>query len=254
MKDLTFSNNDVRKFYDSQISEKFDNEYEFRRWHKDPQDRSDYFTIHESIARRIIGVKFADYFELGPGPGTWTTLFYRANPNAAFTLVDISKEMSNQYSLEMRTLPNVEYIVSDLLDFKESKKIDLFFSSRALEYIEDKKAAIKKISELMRPGAQGYIITKNPERGLKRRVDSRPLHQGQISFKELKQLLSENGFSHIEAYPSVVRMPAGRLFPSWARTLFGEMLYRHYANKKFSESMSWLSRITESYIVTFVKS
>lgn len=248
------SNKEVRAFYDTAIADKYEGDYEFRRWHKHPQDRSDYCTTHEAISRRIGGITFSDYLELGPGPGTWTTLFFRQHPDAQFTLIDISKEMAKQFELEMRQAPNVRYLVADILDVEIPETFDFFFSSRALEYVDDKSKAIAKIGTLMRQNARGLLITKNPERGLRRRVDTRPLHRGQIAYTELKQLLEKHGFSAIEAYPAVVRVPLGRFLPSGIRLALAEALHRRLIDRRFSETPRWLSRITESYLVTFVKS
>ena len=58
---------------------------------------------------------------------------------------------------------NVTFVESNLLAFESSQTFDFFFSSRAIEYMSDKRVAIGKIASLLLPGAQGAIITKMPK-------------------------------------------------------------------------------------------
>ncbi|MBI4836918.1 MAG: methyltransferase domain-containing protein [Candidatus Portnoybacteria bacterium] len=141
---------------------------------------------------------------------------------------------------------NVRYFETDFLDFKPDKQYDLFFSSRALEYISDKKEAVLKVAGLLKSGGRGFIITKTPKylraKLLGREIPE--LHQGQIAPRKLKQLLSETGFKNIEIYPVAMSLPL--LKSSKLNRLLFRIFYKFRLN--------FLSQFfAESYCVKFEK-
>lgn len=134
---------------------------------------------------------------------------------------------------------NVRYFEADFLDFKPDKQYDLFFSSRAIEYITDKKAAVSKAAGLLKSGGKGFIITKTPKyfraKLLGREIPK--LHQGQIAPRKLEQLLSEAGFKNIEIYPATMSFPLFKS-PKLNRMLF-KLFYKfrlNFLSQFFSES------------------
>ncbi len=141
---------------------------------------------------------------------------------------------------------SIRYFEMDFLDFEPDKQYDLFFSSRALEYIPDKKGAVIKIAGLLKSGGQGFIITKTPKylraKLLGREISE--LHQGQIAPRKLKQLLLETGFKNIEIYPAAMSFP---LFQSPRLNL---LLFSVF----YKERLNFLSQFfAESYCVKFEK-
>ena len=52
-------------------------------------------------------------FELGPGSGIWTKKLLMKNPNSKFFLMDISKEMSNQFNMNIGERKNVTFKLGD---------------------------------------------------------------------------------------------------------------------------------------------
>jgi len=240
MKDLT--GEAVRAHYDTDIESKYGNEYEFNRWFKQARTWLDYYMTHRAISHHLKSLSFNSCFELGPGPGTWSKLLYRHNPNAQFDLLDISDAMKQQFALEMRAQSNVTYTVSDFLEYTpREKQYDLFFSSRALEYLPNKEEAVEKIAHLVKPGGTSIIITKNPHAFTLRKKHTKAFHTGQLSTHNLTRLLNNVGFENIEIYPVIVRLPLiDRLTLRLSRKLF-EHLYTRPTSK--------LSSIAESYCV-----
>lgn len=239
----TLKNAAVKEKYDSLIANEYENEYEFERWHTSQRLLLDYSMMYRSIRHHTKDLAFTRAVELGPGPGTWTRVLYRYHPDATYELVDISEEMKQQFYLEMRGGENVTYHVSDIYDYEDEGKFDLFFSSRAIEYIEDPSAVLRKVKKLLTADGEGVIVTKNPDylRLRKRRKDA--FHSGDISPTSLTIMLSEAGFGDIKVFPCIVRIPVlDRI-----TTYFSEKLFK----EGYKKATSRLSRFTESYVVTF---
>ena len=117
---------------------------------------------HRSITRHCQSVQFSRCLEIGPGPGTWTRVLFRNHQSAEFDLVDISEETRTQFTREMRAgRANVRYHTSDILQFETGGQHDFVFSSRALEYVEDKRQFAARIADLLVSGAEGCLITKH---------------------------------------------------------------------------------------------
>jgi trans-aconitate methyltransferase len=238
-------NKEIKELYNQNISEVYKNQYEFKRWFSSHRLTLDYSMMYRKILFTVTNMTFESCFELGPGPGTWTRILFKKNPSADYTLVDISEEMRMQFKLEMRSgNSNVSYEISDFLDYQTDKKFDLFFSSRAVEYIKPFEEVVKKIKFLLRDRGAGVIVTKNPKY-FKFGKDKRSQHQNQISPERMKLLLEQNGFTNIVFSPCIVRIAVvDRL-----STYFSEYIFK----KSLSSKNQKISRFCESYIVTFVK-
>jgi len=239
-------NEKIKDCYDSLIGDRYDKDYEFNRWFNTARDRLDYTMTYRSVSHSIKNTQFSSCLEGGPGPGTWTRVIYRENPNATFQLVDISKAMEDQFELEMRKVSNVEYTVGDISEFMKKDRYDLFFSSRMIEYLEDKALFAKNLYTSLRLGGRGVIITKNPKYGLFSRKDSRFQHTGQLSSGQLVSLLGGVGFRDIETFPVVIRVPLldrASLFLS--EKIFNNSFKKPLCNVPLS--------LVESYLVTFKK-
>ena len=242
----SLKNAEIGAGYDKGVTgEKYQSDYEFHRWFVRDRNRAEYYMTYLAIKRRLEGISFTNCLELGPGPGTWTRLIFRANPKANFDLVDISEEMRNQFQLEMRGGEKVHYQVSDIMTYAPQKQYDFFFSSRAVEYLDDKPGFFKKLNSFLGTGASGLIVTKNPFHGV--RKSKKAAHQGQISMTDMEKLLRDNGFSDVHFYPAVIRLPIISRFTS----ALSEYIFHRRLDKEPKKTA--INRTIESYIVAFRK-
>lgn len=238
----------IKIFYEEKVNSKFGGDYEFNRWFSNLRTSLDYIMTYKSISYHIKDINFNNCLEIGPGPGTWTRLLYKKNKSAKFDLIDISKEMKRQFFLEMRNQINVDYIIKDIDKEKiEKNNYDFVFSSRAIEYFEDKDSFIKKIFNSMRVNSQGIIITKNPLFGFKKK-DKRWQHKGQIKKDNLVKKIKNMGFKNIKIYPVVFRMPILDRFNLKISKYFFDKFYKRTIckNKLFL-------KLVESYLIKFEK-
>lgn len=243
----SLNNKNVKIKYNQVIEDQYSNEYEFKRWFSNERLFIDYVMTYKSIKFHIKDIEFKSVFELGPGPGTWTRLLYRRNPNASFDLLDISESMQHQFINEMRNVQNVNYKVGDIADFETDEEYDLFFSSRAIEYIDDPGDVLKRISNLMKTGAKGLIVTKNPSYvRIRSGKNNKIFHSGDLPSEKFVTLLKEAGFSNVKVFPVIFRLPLVDRVVLW----FSKKIF--YKNYRF-EAKSRHKKITESYIYTFEK-
>jgi ubiquinone/menaquinone biosynthesis C-methylase UbiE len=235
----------VADFYND-IKEKFGDNYEDKRWFKSPVTRSHFKMMTEALSNALSGFNFKDCFELGPGAGTWTRLLRNLEPGAYLTLVDISDTMLGIAKKNLSTEEHIEYAVSDFLLYNADKTFDLFFSSRAIEYIVDKDAAVSKMSALLTDGGHGVVVTKNPrywgDALLFREVP--PLHKNQIKPSTLCALLQKHGLEVLSLRPATVTVPFCK------SSVLNDIAFRLLKH-------SWISFIhpifAESYVVHFRK-
>jgi hypothetical protein len=160
-------------------------------------------------------------------------------------LIDISEAMREQFFLEMRGGEYVNYKVMDVMSFVPEKPYDLFFSSRVVEYFDDKPGFFAKLSTLVSAGGQGVIVTKNPYHGIRKSPE--PQHQGQIPMPQMKDYLTQNGFTDIRFYPAVRRIPIISRFASEP----AEYLLEKNLNTELDINKKLIT--VESYIVVFKK-
>lgn len=249
MTNRELQNSEIRAMYEEKISSAYSDNYEFNRWFTTARLRLDYFMTYLSIQYHLRKVDFQTCLELGPGPGTWTRLLYRRNKDAAFDLVDISDAMKGQFGLEMRENENINYVVGDFLHYQPERQYDLFFTSRAIEYFEDLDLLFKKISQSLKPGGTGVIVTKNPNHTSVGKFlnfyKKRRQHTGQISTKQMEEMLHMNGLSEVNFYPCIIRVPVlDRFVPFLANQIF---------KVSYKAATKQLSALAESYVVTFKK-
>ncbi len=237
--------NDIKNFYNDVVKNKYKYEYEYKRWLETPLKKAGYEMTLRSILKHSKDIIFSNYLEVGPGPGTWTKIFIDKNDKGNFSLVDISKEMLGIAKDRFGSIVN-EYIDGDFTGVFLDKKYDLFFSSRAIEYMKDKKIVIEKIYKLLADDGIGIIITKTPK-NLRNKILGRKIsdiHKGQISPKEMKKILLENNFKDIKLYPVTVN------FPFFSSVWLSKLLYRFL--EKFE--LNFVSKFfSESYLIKFRK-
>ncbi|PSO46708.1 MAG: hypothetical protein BRC24_00580 [Parcubacteria group bacterium SW_4_46_8] len=170
----------------------------------------------------------------------------RACPNASFTLVDISEEMLEKAKQQLEGY-DVNFVQSSAEDFSIEKKFDFFFSSRAIEYIENKESTLKRLLEKLDHGGHGAIITKMPHyRRAKLTGRNIPdIHQGQIAPNLLKQILKEAGCSNIRMRPATVHVPL--VDTAW----LNHLLFKIVKGMSLNPIVNFF---VESYVITFTKS
>lgn len=189
---------DPKTFYNTSMPEKYGPVYEQGRWDATPFLKAQYQMMNELLQKKVLPLVAGsmNILEVGPGPGTWTKKLLEAEPNAHYTLVDISSEMLGQSRSALAEHENIEFLESDFVEFQHAPTFNFFFSSRAIEYMPDKKLAVAKIASLLAAGGKGVLITKTPKPGFDRlrgRTIS-PLHRGQIGPSELARLVRDAGF------------------------------------------------------------
>lgn len=206
------ANEDVKTFYNDTMPGKFGDDYEHERWFKNPIQKAGYVLTKDAITRHVLSDESLNpvrVLELGPGAGTWTKLLLTRFPDAYFDLLDISKEMLARAQKAIGHMERVHTIESDVLLWGPEGKYDFFFSSRVLEYIDDKKKFCAKISSALNAGGRGFLITKMPhyerERFLGRR--SSEFHEGQIAPGTLRDELLAAGFIDVDCYPVTISIP-----------------------------------------------
>src|SRR3989338_1720163 len=246
-------NKDAKIFYNEKMPEKFGADYEERRWFKDPIQKAGYDLTKKAIERHVLSDETQNplrALELGPGAGTWTKLLVKRFPDTYFDLLDISKEMLNRARGALGNNDHVQYHEGDILDWSPSSAkapagkpegpYDFFFSSRVLEYIDDKKGFAQKVFSLLEPGSRGFLITKMPhyerERFLGRKTSD--FHRCQIAPAALMDTLRKAGFIYIDCFSVTVSGPLihsakinlwlGKLLGPFRLGLFGMFFAESY--------------------------
>jgi len=240
-------NQKIRDFYETDIKEKFGDDYEVQRWFGTKLFRERYRMMEGAINYQIKDIKYRSCFELGPGPGTWTKLLLNHSADSFYKLLDISGEMHRQFQRKIGILPNIDYQIGDFENYKDEKTYDFFFSSRAIEYIADKEKAVENIGNILSPGKEGMIITKTPHYFKKKVLfqDTPWQHKNQIKPGELKKLLRKYNFQDIRFYPAIIYVPLlGRL----------NIINRIIWNLVYKIRLNFITQfISEAYLVKFAK-
>lgn len=209
---MTFVDQEVRQHFNRVAKEQHDGSYEDRRWNNNPRVKEQYRSTKAFIEGKVVPlIKNAKHvMELGPGPGTWTRIIAASASEARFTLMDISSEMLERAHAGLPESIVVETREGEFLATQTNDiEGDFFFSSRALEYVNDKKIAVNKIDNMISSGGYGCIITKMPKpiaNLLSGRTPS-AIHQGQVNPKILAQIIREEGLINVRLYPVTFGVP-----------------------------------------------
>lgn len=237
---------DPKRFYNQDMPGKQGADYEAARWHASPILEAQFEATRDTV-RRLAVPAFAganSLLEVGPGPGTWTKELLDALPAVSVTAVDISSEMLERARTHLAPYGDrVTYVEHDFTTYAAEQSFDAFFSSRAIEYMPDKAAAARSIASLLRPQGVGVLITKMPKPFFNRmrgRTLS-PLHQGQVSPKELTRVFKEAGLK-VERVTIVTVTIPGLRFAFLNRMLYGVLKH-----------LPLVSMFSESYAVRFQK-
>ena len=123
-----------------------------------------------------------DILEIGCGNGFWTQRLINWGNVIA---IDISKNLIEQAK---RRKINANFLTMNFIDFHG--KFDTVVLVRVFEYFPDKKKAVAKLKELLKPNGNLIIITKN--KLYWKRIINRfffPLLSGCVTPAKLKRLL-----------------------------------------------------------------
>ncbi len=199
----------VKDLYNKKVPGQFQSEYEHHRWFSNYIKKAGYTMTKTMIERHALTIPYQSYLELGPGAGTWTKLFVTKNTQASYHLLDISEEMLKLAKQATQKAKNITYTETDFLKFEPKNQYDLFFSSRAIEYLPDREKMIKTITNSLKSGGQGFLITKTPKylraKLLRKKISK--FHSAQIPHTQLKKLLKKYGCTDIKIYPVTFSMP-----------------------------------------------
>jgi ubiquinone/menaquinone biosynthesis C-methylase UbiE len=239
---------DPKGFYNNVMPGKLGLDYEHARWQATPLLSAQYSMMTDVLKRWVLPrmQNSRRVIEVGPGPGVWTKVLLGTNESAQYTLVDISSEMLSRAREALGNRPNVSYVESDFLALSSSEPFDFFFSSRAIEYMPDKKAVIEKIFSLLIPGAGGAVVTKmsKPFFDWLRGRAKRSFHSSQVKPHALRTLLEQQGFVVEEVRIATATAP-----------LFGSAFFNKamYALLRHVPLFFPCTLFAESYVVTFRK-
>jgi ubiquinone/menaquinone biosynthesis C-methylase UbiE len=195
----------IREFYNNDKQQAAKGNYEYFRWFSSEKKRRQYQQTTRSLNYHLSNTTFKNCLDIGCGPGTWTFLLLKRFPQANFTCLDISKEMLSQFQSRINS-PRIEFVISAFSDFPLNKKYDFLFSSRSIEYMENKPLVIKKMYDALESGGKGMIVTSPPHEiytkvkkilGKKENLQ----HTKRIFIREMYYLLKNAGFKNIRTYP-----------------------------------------------------
>lgn len=237
---------DAKKFYNEVMPTKQGEDYEHARWHKDKIAEVGYQQTLETVNHFLNENHPAtNILELGPGAGTWSCLLRKQYPETPMTLVDISKEMLNRTE-KVLGADSVQYVESSFTDFQTQKSFDLFFSSRVVEYIEDKPLFARHLYSLLREGSHGMIITKMPQYGRMKLIGKKVsrFHTEQVKPNIFAGQLREAGLHVVSVKPVTVSVPLCK--SSFLNRVVGKVIRMLPINVI-------TSHFIESYVVVFKK-
>lgn len=193
----------VEDYYDKQVGA-LQTSYTDDRWHQSPQAELEYKQTKRSLFHALGGKKYQQLLEVGPGDGVWTKdILSRVSGTA--TLVEQSESMLKGARERLRDITNLDFIHADIMEASLPEGNDLVVAMRCFEYFSDKKGALKKIAAAMVPQGTLIIVTKNADLRTRTGVQHKPLHRGQVTETEMRQLLADTGFKVTEVYPATMR-------------------------------------------------
>lgn len=240
---------DPKKFYNETMPEKFGDDYEQVRWHKDGIREAQYKMTATAVTKHLLSLRDLDprrVLEIGPGVGTWTKLLLDRYPKASFDLVDISGEMLKRAAIALPGDRHIHFIEHDITTWDPEGSYHIAMSIRAIEYIHGKAQFVKTMYDALAPGGVGFIVTKTPHYDRQRLlgIPFSYFHKWQVTPEVLVALLEDAGFTDIAVYPAAMSFPV--IHFGWTNRLLYGVIGRGPLNK-FSEFFA------ESYCVRFRK-
>ncbi|MFO8016252.1 MAG: methyltransferase domain-containing protein [Candidatus Woesearchaeota archaeon] len=236
MKKKQITTGRIRRIY-NEYAERED--YEKHRWGKTLKKARDFTQTKKTLERFFPKIGYKNGLEVGCGPGTWTP--YLLKVCTKIDLLDISKEMINQLKKSSFYIKNKKKININIADFtnaKIDKKYGLIFSSRAIEYMPNKKNIISKMASSLNKGGKIVIITKNPYIQWERYLPflkpfvkrNKEIHKDWISHFDTKKYMEEENLTVETIRPATIQFPC--LYKSWPGVTISNMLFRLFRNRK----------------------
>jgi SAM-dependent methyltransferase len=237
----------MRHFYTDEVNKRHGGDYEYSRWHGNTIQESYYQMTKKSILWALRGLEYTSCFELGPGPGTWTRLLWEQEPNVKITLLDISPYMQEQFERE-HSGKDFLFQIADFESYAIAKgAYDLIFSIRAIDYIANTRAAVRKLYDGLSHGGTGVIVAKT-DHPLKKKLLGQSTewqHQHILGYQALHDELQQAGCIDISIRPVTVYIPIfGRIH------IFNKIIWSIIHTMPMSWWNEWM---TESYIARFKK-
>lgn len=113
----------------------------------------------EQLARRL-PTDIRSFLEIGPGMGDLSLYLSRRFPQANGLLLDFSNDCIGVLGQVIANHPRLRLMTGDLLTMRHGKHHDLIIACEVFEHIEDDLAALRIVTDLLRPG--GYFIFSAP--------------------------------------------------------------------------------------------
>lgn len=204
---------DVQRYFDRDASGFADN-----RWFGSQVASSDFAITKHLLWQYLAPTERDRLLEMGCGPGVWAGLL--AGSVSSITALDISREMLEEARGRVSE-GHVSFVNSDILDYEDAQRFDKIYSVRAIEYIEDSRSLIRKLSGLLNPGGRVVIISKPKNslltwrRGVVDKLRGR-LPEAASQFRsilrpmdptDLTDLFLQAGFAIVAVAPVVIRYP-----------------------------------------------
>ena len=129
-----------------------------------------------------------DIMEIGIGTGR-LAIKVCGNCNT-FTGIDISPQTIDRAIKNLRDFDNISLICADFIDYSFGKKFDVIYSSLTFIHIQDKKAAIDKVSTLLKTNGRFVLsISKSQDKFLE--VNSRKIELFPAMLEEIKGIFNK---------------------------------------------------------------
>ncbi len=240
----------TKSYYDDLISQVGET-YVDMRWGDHPLKRSHYRQTEAAIVSALhdYASHCRSLLEIGCGPGIWTDFCLQCSERV--TLLDISAEMlaitRKKYAKNERVQ---QFLVGDYMELAEAMtdRFDAIFSSRAIEYMSDKRKMVSSSYRLLTDGGTLIIITKNPRWRDKLKEDAASadlLQSGWIAWRDMKEYFLSAGFRNVVVRP-VALGSYHRPFNNRIGILMSETISKMVKRNAMRNALNFL---TESYII-----
>jgi len=194
----------VRDNYDALLT-KLPHGYTDFRWNDTEVSRFHYRQSRRALARgmTLVPERVSRALEIGGGAGAWTPFF--ASRATQLDFLDISEEMLKEAKVALASFTQITYLHTDFLAWEpEPAAYNLVASIRNIEYMQDKRSVLARMSRALSRGGTLILSTKSPHFDWNGYFDTKALHSGQISITELTTLLAESGFEVVQVYPAII--------------------------------------------------
>lgn len=150
--------------------------------------------IEQLVLRLPAGIR--NFLEIGPGMGDTSLYLTRRFPEADGLLVDFSDDCIEVLQRRTANIPQLRLMTGDFMNMPREQRYDVIVACEVFEHILDDMAALRIVSEMLRPG--GFFIFSAPAFMRKwQHVDEYAGHYRRYERNELIDKFTANGF-HID--------------------------------------------------------